>query len=208
MLSMKKIKVSIHAPRAGRDPRYRYKQDLPCRFQSTRPVRGAPLFSPPLSHFFGSFNPRAPCGARPWDKKRCVRAAEFQSTRPVRGATREVLERTQEKMFQSTRPVRGATPPRIPTRTTRKSFNPRAPCGARQRADTEGAEKFGFNPRAPCGARLFFFAAFNPGVIVSIHAPRAGRDPRPSHGQMRQFVSIHAPRAGRDVDLTHGTVKT
>ena len=36
------------------------------------------------------------------------------------------------------------------------------------------------------------------GTLVSIHAPRAGRDPLDSRGDCTGDVSIHAPRAGRD----------
>ena len=58
--------VSIHAPRAGRD--------IPRRYRSVLTTR---------------FNPRAPCGARPYIW-RCVQIVlPFQSTRPVRGATAE-----------------------------------------------------------------------------------------------------------------------
>ena len=35
-------------------------------------------------------------------------------------------------------------------------------------------------------------------IIVSIHAPRAGRDLKSEHMGIRFDVSIHAPRAGRD----------
>ncbi|EGK58594.1 hypothetical protein HMPREF9081_1900 [Centipeda periodontii DSM 2778] len=56
--------VSIHAPRAGRDPHSLSGFAAISRFQSTRPVRGATVSS-------------------------CCTAASsmFQSTRPVRGAT-------------------------------------------------------------------------------------------------------------------------
>ena len=58
-------KISIHAPRAGRDKRRRQSVNRPLQFQSTRPVRGATSFCVLLSRSVGV----------------------FQSTRPVRGAT-------------------------------------------------------------------------------------------------------------------------
>ena len=84
--SMGTVRVSIHAPRAGRDRAVRDKR-LRKLFQSTRPVRGATssvvwVFFPYLR-----FNPRAPCGARRVWKIRHEGAIMFQSTRPVRGAT-------------------------------------------------------------------------------------------------------------------------
>ena len=100
--------VSIHAPHAGRDRRRRERR-----------------------HRCGCFNPRAPCGARPFSRMASVsrsvsihapRAgrdrttsanssfnASFQSTRPVRGATSQPAELPAGQKFQSTRPVRGAT---------------------------------------------------------------------------------------------------
>ena len=78
--------VSIHAPRVGRDISQRtYRAHLK------------------------SFNPRAPCGARPqyYTIKQDFR--RFQSTRPVWGATIVDADRKGLSWFQSTRPVWGAT---------------------------------------------------------------------------------------------------
>ena len=146
--------VSIHAPRAGRD-------DV------------APFELP----FPACFNPRAPCGARLHLHDWYGRFQLFQSTRPVRGATTLIRFRRRipyvsihapragrdpwykrkggsKEMFQSTRPVRGAT----------RDSNRR--CG-RNRC---------FNPRAPCGARHVLLLPIELAEVVSIHAPRAGRD--------------------------------
>ena len=78
--------ISIHAPRAGRDPLGRG------TWYST-----------------GHFNPRAPCGARLLVTQFTHMADEFQSTRPVRGATVDKQRARKAWAFQSTRPVRGAT---------------------------------------------------------------------------------------------------
>ena len=124
--------VSIHAPRAGRDEQALSESARDLEFQSTRPVRGATILG---GHFCArppSFNPRAPCGARPVGVGSADLFEGFQSTRPVRGATRAVLHRSPRRTvsihapragrdakrmtsvsrdtgFQSTRPVRGAT---------------------------------------------------------------------------------------------------
>ena len=55
-----------------------------------------------------------------------------------------------------------------------------------------------FNPRAPCGARLSGFVATGYHLRISIHAPRAGRDPPEQTFHRVRCISIHAPRAGRD----------
>ena len=80
------LTISIHAPRAGRDPLHTVPESAIIIFQSTRPVRGA-------------------------TSRRRVRIANitFQSTRPVRGATFAGCVASALSEFQSTRPVRGAT---------------------------------------------------------------------------------------------------
>ena len=82
-----------------------------------------------------------------------------------------------QSTFQSTRPVWGATGASRGSPCAGRHFNPRAPCGARQ-----------------AGKRLKYIA-----VLISIHAPRVGRD-RALRQQraMTQAISIHAPRVGRD----------
>ena len=238
-------KISIHAPRAGRDtarlppicsasnfnPRApcgarrrpapkapkqtrHFNPRAPCGarpsfitpssqqslFQSTRPVRGATRTQgrrfPCSTHFnprapcgarqilnaisknLFDFNPRAPCGARLAASVDVSSIDEFQSTRPVRGATRLGAGTVLVKEFQSTRPVRGATCMFVVRCSCMKHFNPRAPCGAR-----------------PPGTRTR-----ERNDMISIHAPRAGRDSRPAlPGGVVRAISIHAPRAGRDL---------
>ena len=85
-------RVSIHAPRAGRDH---------------GAVDG-------LSEAIG-FNPRAPCGARLYADTVIDFMDMFQSTRPVRGATVGLHRVRKVPEFQSTRPVRGATMSPMPS---------------------------------------------------------------------------------------------
>ena len=168
-------RVSIHAPRAGRDVATTSFIHSLSKFQSTRPVRGATL---PKSYSFlrcVCFNPRAPCGARRRISSMRGRASLFQSTRPVRGATPQSAGCQCTSLFQSTRPVRGATEaarirqqqeavsihaPRAgrdsdwrAAQSLCESFNPRAPCGARPSHPWSWTRDRRFNPRAPCGAR-------------------------------------------------------
>ena len=60
-------------------------------------------------------------------------------------------------IFQSTLPVRGATLRRSRSRPSASYFN----------------------PRSPCGERRVGVARLAHGLIISIHAPRAGSDRRP-----------------------------
>ena len=78
--------ISIHPPRAGRDP--------------------APQSTHPASFYF---NPPAPCGAGPHGHCRPGGLHPFQSTRPVRGGTTIAQAALNLVIFQSTRPVRGGT---------------------------------------------------------------------------------------------------
>ncbi|EGK58591.1 hypothetical protein HMPREF9081_1897 [Centipeda periodontii DSM 2778] len=122
-----------------------------------------------------SFNPRAPCGARPPMFPAVVPTHQFQSTRPVRGATSAFSSAVIDRLFQSTRPVRGAThyKRRMKARASFQSTRPvrgatgqlsrrRPPYRVSIHAPRAGrdtaAQRFaltvwGFNPRAPCGAR-------------------------------------------------------
>ena len=86
-----------------------------------------------------------------------IEDAEFQSTRPVWGATAITLCGSGYYLvFQSTRPVWGATQPEKLAYLPFLNFNPRAPCGARQSALQNLAVA----------------------LVISIHAPRVGRDRR------------------------------
>ncbi len=104
----------------------------------------------------------------------------------------------------------------------RERFNPRAPCGARRtpRA-TSLTRTTNFNPRAPCGARPRARFPLSIFLLISTHAPLAGRDrwignkknkrinfnPRAPCGARQgmqyplrgaNYISTHAPLAGRD----------
>ena len=144
-------------------------------FQSARPVWGATRGREFASLYTVDFNPRAPCGAR-----RDERHYHHQG----------------------------------------KHFNPRAPCGARLSGLSSATCHQHFNPRAPCGARLpldmlLSCAALfqstrpvwgathkcnlvHPVQVISIHAPRVGRDLADGTVQCHDCISIHAPRVGRD----------
>ena len=101
--------------------------------------------------------------------------------------------------FQSTRPARDATWSGAFDRQREWRFNPRAPRGTRLRRVVLDEAARMFQSTRP--ARDATGAVRRPGnlALVSIHAPRAGRDRQgwqSPGGHAR--VSIHAPRAGRD----------
>ena len=84
-------RISIHAPLAGRDRRRG--QGFPCLHISIHaPLAGRDQASTTGRSKSGNFNPRAPCGARPYCFLRSSTLIPFQSTRPLRGATAKVYK--------------------------------------------------------------------------------------------------------------------
>ena len=228
-LNSEPFEISIHAPRAGRDwtlclPRW-FRWDFnpraPCGarhnrstnvnikigFQSTRPVRGATPQSYGLfrqngisihapragrdivrrtaRHPKNDFNPRAPCGAR---QQRCgvkLPAAAISIHAPRAGRDPFLLTSVNRLL----------------------NFNPRAPCGARRprRNVSECGNKFQ-STRPVRGATAAVSTRKLP-HLISIHAPRAGRDcwrlrlrmcrfhfnPRAPCGARRPFLALPCP---------------
>ena len=167
--------VSIHAPRAGRDPRRERRGVRRVWFQSTRPVRGAtrrtahnrvrivrfnpraPCGARPVTSAYFivrmGFNPRAPCGARLCGRRHSEWADGFNPRAPCGARPFFLLILHLMGAFQSMRPMRGATrPPRLPS--ARRKFQ---------------------STRPMRGATMPLRPMRN-GFVVSIHAPRVGRD--------------------------------
>ena len=185
------------APRGAR-PLRRPTLTRGLQFQSTRPARGATATSRdrPAPRTGLIHAPRA--GRDPCTACRRESLSMFQSTRPARGATLHQLGRPQpircfnpraprgarrswtpgnRSVFQSTRPARGATTYHRVDPTPVCQFQSTRPRGARPASRTDWMTAF----------------------LVSIHAPRAGRDDRTWNLRADLAgVSIHAPRAGRD----------
>ena len=135
------------------------------------------------------------------------RRKRFQSTRPMRGATQQIHRDPGHFRFQSTRPMRGATVRQMSISAKTTIFQSTRP----MRGATNGDPLLGV------------------WILISIHAPHAGRDhttlvngtaytvfqsTRPMRGatcvaavlRARVAISIHAPHAGRDSDfeVRHG----
>ena len=191
-------RISIHAPRVGRD--WSANRSALCQqaFQSTRPVWGATLELVKISAGF-TISIHAPrVGRDEFAGTVTVTSDEFQSTRPVWGATSFPVVRICPKTFQSTRPVWGATAlaqmplyrPRISIHAPRVGrdlsfphsllmlyyFNPRAPCGARP-STTQSCSKSGrFQSTRPVWGATEPVGLHGHNGRISIHAPRVGRD--------------------------------
>ena len=102
-------RISIHAPRVGRD-RLRAQKNLCC----------------------GHFNPRAPCGARRRARLKNRLRHLFQSTRPVWGATAIRGARARAEAISIHAPRVGRDDVFLDYERQAHHFNPRAPCGARR----------------------------------------------------------------------------
>ena len=100
------------------------------------------------------FNPRAPCGARPFLVGDVFPFMIFQPTRPLRGAT--IFGRRRFSVYD---------------------ISTHAPLAGRDFMCSYILTKINnFNPRAPCGARLAVDLVVAGGQTISTHAPLAGRD--------------------------------
>ena len=147
--------ISIHAPRVGRD------SSNPITTETQKISIHAPRVGrdarPPCPPYPAGpyFNPRAPCGARPGfpDHAKTVKGISIHAPRVGRDMVR-----------------RGET-------AAPAHFNPRAPCGARPRMHRQLSLPSIFQSTRPVwGATMFGIASIMPAAIISIHAPRVGRD--------------------------------
>ena len=194
------------------------------------------------------FNPCSPCGERRSRTFESVLDPVFQSMLPVRGATGFAYKVCSPTLFQSMpcspcgerlqprsqgypgivisihAPRAGSDLRARPPAPDAGNFNPCSPCGERQIPHVFHGTHPRFQSMLPvrgatviCFSRVLCF-------FISIHAPRAGSDPRPFEASApaqkfqsmlpvrgatdrgRSFflilnISIHAPRAGSDICL-------
>ena len=156
---------------------------------------GTAIATPP-----GNFNPRGPCGPRPSSPR--IRAAGlplFQSSRSLRTATaRACILMALSPVFQSSRSLRTATVQKYLSTQYISNFNPRGPCGPRHQ-QTEQTRK----PKEFQSSRSLRTATRDgarPGRArrISILAVLADRDASFSVGSHSFTISILAVLADRD----------
>ena len=101
-------RVSIRAPRAGRD--YLWHSRYFCHLVSIRaPRAGRDYRRGGAARHRGCFDPRAPCGARPPPQLRRPACRSFDPRAPCGARQQRPRTRPLRPMFRSARPVRGAT---------------------------------------------------------------------------------------------------
>ena len=123
--------VSIHALLAECDRRGR---PVPC------PVCG--------------FNPRTPCGVRPFTRGRDYMLTLFQSTHSLRSATLSHRGTSDKHGVSIHALLAECDRTSLPSREACTCFNPRTPCGVRRAFKDIPVDTNRFNPRTPCGVRL------------------------------------------------------
>ena len=126
----------------------------------------------------GYFNPRAPCGARPYCVRVLLFSYIFQPTRPLRGATPRNRPRAVKKLISTHAPLAGRDAAQPGEKRADRHISTHAPLAGRDEAPNQvlnlvlisthaplaGRDDRGglrcklrsyFNPRAPCGARRY-----------------------------------------------------
>ena len=199
-------RISIHAPREGRDSGFNLSIGGKDNFNPRAP-RGARRWRPsrrPLRATY--FNPRAPCGARRRLTRSPVSGSVFQSTRPMRGATSThnlFITRTcisihaphagRDGMSRCSHPAQ----PSISIHAPHAGRDPAAPkqkalvllisihaphAGRDRGMDLKSRLEWNFNPRAPCGAR--------PTTSAQAHSHITFQSTRPMRGATCQQQSL------------------
>ena len=154
-------------------------------FQSTRPMRGATNSSFQRYFFCHYFNPRAPCGARRRNCNSMGQVHKISIHAPHAGRDCQAAHRE-------------------PYCT---NFNPRAPCGARLDVlFLHALTRCDFNPRAPCGARRSIYCPQCGHGTFQSTRPMRGATAADDLTVAVNIISIHAPRAGRDFQKANNRV--
>ena len=145
-------------------------------FQSTRPVWGATNKRPAVRRQF-LISIHAPRMGRDRSPRRDCRPRRDFNPRAPYGARHEQTKNPQAASAISIHAPRMGRDWRRPRALfSVLHFNPRAPYGARQTLSYGWIYFWHFNPRAPYGARRRQAHCVLNGAVISIHAPRMGRD--------------------------------
>ena len=127
------------------------------------------------NHGQTNFNPRAPCGARPFAPSGINSGIRFQPTRPLRGATAwEAVDMASD------------------------GISTHAPLAGRDEMVQDTPVEGVISTHAPLAGRDGAADRSARGERISTHAPLAGRDRPAKLHQSRRGISTHAPLAGRD----------
>ena len=217
-----RVRISTHAPLAGRDGNKLNLFTAYCQFQLTHPSRGATSASRPrpqddvfqLTHpsrgatrkcnilfiTFNNISTHAPLAGRDKYKRAFAELESISTHAPLAGRDpSNCMKNTPNIKFQLTHPSRGATIPPMYCFQLSEYFNSRTPRGARLLIDWLAFTYKNFNSRTPRGARRLIPLFLLILLQISTHAPLAGRDNISIALTFLTFISTHAPLAGRDL---------
>ena len=121
----------------------------PYKFQPTRPLRGATETFRRYIAEIPHFNPRAPCGARPFGHGQAQPEGKISTHAPLAG--RDKLSNTpfQGGYISTHAPLAGRDSVSQGRCPPSHNFNPRAPCGARPLGCGYRMGSLGFQPTRP-----------------------------------------------------------
>ena len=122
------------------------------------------------------FNPRAPCGARQVTLQALVSYEDVSIHAPHAGRDLAAQAERIAALVSIHAPHAGRDLHRMRQALIFLSFNPRAPCGARQSPRPLQIEGMAFQSTRPMRGATYGKESAMVQLIVSIHAPHAGRD--------------------------------
>ena len=149
------------------------------------------------------FNPRSPCGERPYGVIVGFLLFLFQSTLPLRGATNRLGTSNRNAIFQSTLPLRGATNCGLLPAGWRV-FQSTLPLRGATFLSLASVSCRYFNPRSPCGERHTTFGMLVVSTTFQSTLPLRGATTSSLPSPSSMAISIHAPLAGSDFGFRFG----
>ena len=153
-----------------------------------------------------NFNPRAPCGARRSRLSRRCSHTHFNPRAPCGARLYAKAGREAERTISTHAPLAGRDSFSARCGRGYMYFNPRAPCGARPESTLTVIVAEKFQPTRPLRGATPEVCPPPEEVVISTHAPLAGRDCWLVAPCAYVSISTHAPLAGRDSKSVHITM--
>ena len=192
------LRISTHAPLAGRDNSNRIKSTGLSGFQPTRPLRGATSRQAAYLQEI-DFNPRAPCGARLSMPTETNYLITISTHAPLAGRDRRRGSSNPYENISTHAPLAGRDLHRKRHIRVGGEFQPTRPLRGATVVLGGGVNlALGFQPTRPLRGATRNVVLSNAGECISTHAPLAGRDRFITGSKKRRNISTHAPLAGRD----------
>ena len=171
------LRVSIHAPRTGRDSGSQKERSISSSVSIHAPRTGRDICPYRHEYHQQAVSIHAPRTGRDAKNPHTVKAyMRFQSTRPARGATGAIKCFVPPEIVSIHAPRTGRDSSGRRLLWILRCFNPRAPHGARQVQDASSMTIIPFQSTRPARGATTYPLDESAARHVSIHAPRTGRD--------------------------------